>query len=93
MRGNWRFAAARLRNSGKYAIIAVEMLWFLGDSVDSRHERMELLRKVLSGFWGIVWTAGQPMELALWQHWLRFLGDSVDSRRAQKFWGIVWTTG
>ena len=36
MRGNWRFAAARLRNSGEYAIIVVKMLWFLGDSVDSR---------------------------------------------------------
>jgi len=36
----------------------VKMLWFLGDSVDSRHICSRFRVNSLASFWGIVWTAG-----------------------------------
>ena len=80
MRGNWRFAAARLRNSGEYAIIVVKMLWFLGDSVDSRLLKDNLCRTRRSMF------LGDSVDSRLAQ-------DSNFVGWHEGFWGIVWTAG
>ena len=55
------------------------LIKFLGDSVDSRPKTLVMLSRKRKRFWGIVWTAGVAVLLALiWT--LSFLGDSVDSR-------------
>jgi len=58
----------------------VKMLWFLGDSVDSR--RLQLMTGIQGHFcfWGIVWTAGDYRVTAL-------------LHEDESFWGIVWTAG
>ena len=80
MRGNWRFAAARLRNSGEYAIIVVKMLWFLGDSVDSRHSGSMTLAPSRPRFLGDSVDSRLKLQREFVRNPKPFLGDSVDSR-------------
>ena len=54
--------AARLRNSGEYAMIVEEMLWFLGDSVNNRLNHSTASLKIGELFGGIVWTTGSQVD-------------------------------
>ena len=48
--------------------------------MDSRRERHKYHRALKSGFWGIVWTAGDDCYI-------------IRIKRQKGFWGIVWTAG
>jgi len=76
---------------------------FLGDSVDSRRgNRSAKSDQNGSGFWGIVWTAGEKPLHKTATSWAGFWGIVWTAGcvtlfpevvRRESFWGIVWTAG